>query len=443
MCLAAGIPDEADQYQLVFYADRRYSGVLTVSDLLITSGTDEYRIAAGHHDISTIDLRRRWQQVGRLASCSSPYGNHSVEMPEGWDLEAVHPARLAAADWLLYSQIDRATFGQNTPVDGVVSDQASTPGSAVLFGHSDSPESVAGLSVLPDDSRAYFCDRSFTAYRLSTGVEATGPPLAGVGERIAKIPRVTVLRNDFELAQVAAGGRVGFAHGFAQAAFGLLLADGIAAGTVALGAGLEQVFLQSGNQFVDVVAVRSSMYNGTRRLLESAGLAFALPMAACSEVLADRICELTGRIDWSMACASPTSDGQECGRCVRCFRIGRRIASGVPLEPGQAVLRHLQSRPLKGATRLVYAAQKLGFRHADLDEYADVDLEYLERSFDYALETVIPPSLQSHVHRRLRSFGIAPMSDDDELRLRTIGQIFAPEQFSWTRAGIAEPESYS
>jgi hypothetical protein len=254
------------------------------------------------------------------------------------------------------------------------------------------------------------------------------------------VDNLIVIPNTFEQIQLAAGGRHGFAHNFGYAALGLLLADHADAGALAFGSVMEQVFLRSGHLFADVVALERSTFNALRRLVNSAGLFLALPTAGCSEVLTTRIADTGRYAGLAISCPSAAPDGTACGTCFKCFRKLRLEGRADAPDPDSSVVHALEKYPLKSATSVMYAVQRSGYRHPVLDEYRDVELDFLERYFDYAIEHMLPEHLQDHVRGQLAQLGVPPMTEDDELRLRLIGQTFWPESFSWTRAGIAEPD---
>jgi hypothetical protein len=49
---------------------------------------------------------------------------------------------------------------------------------------------------------------------------------------------------------------------------------------------------------------------------------------------------------------------------------------------------------------------------------------------------IVPAAIGGHVRARLAELGIDPMTPDDATRLRSIGQVFWPEAFDRTRAGL-------
>lgn len=433
------LPAEADAYQLVLYASREYRGTLVLDDPRLVVGATEHRIGEGVHVSRPVDLGRRWRQDGTRVVCASVYGEHWAEMPAGWRLDAVHPAALAAAEWLIYGAVDRQAFGVRPAPPVPEPGERRAPGRTTLLSYSIGTDSTAAMTLLPDDTIGYYCRRAYDSYLSATGAEIALPSPEPWERRLAGLGNVIPIPTTFEQVRLAGGGRHGFAHNFGYAAIGLLLADHLDAGVLAFGSVLEQVFLRSGNLFADVVAIPGSSFHSLRRPLEAAGLFTALPTAGCSEVLTSRISD-TGRFAGvAISCPRPGPGGAPCGTCFKCFRKLRIEGRADVPPPDPGVLKLLEKYPLKSATSVVYGAQRAGFRHPALDAYEDVELDLLERYFDYAIDHMLPPHLREHARRQLAALGIEPMTDEDDLRLRTIGQVFWPEEFSWSRAGISEP----
>jgi len=430
---------EADRYQVVFYADRRYRGVLELGDIRVTAGRTDYGIGPGTHFTRDLDLERHWRQDGNRLVCDSWYGRHWAEMPAGWSLDAVHPSALAAADWILYSNLDKAAFGVVKPAPDPDDGDRRQIGSRTLLSYSLGTDSTAALTLLPDDTVRFYCQRAYRHYHLSSGVKVELQDPTPWDAGVARVPNTFMIPNTFELARVGAGLRLGFAHSYGYAAIGLLLADFTDAGTLAFGSVLEQVFLRSGNLFADVVEIPASLYNGLRRLVNSAGVNLALPTAGCSEVLTSLIADRGRFSGLAISCPRAAPDGTPCGTCFKCFRKMRLDGRLDAPDPDEAVVHLLEKYPLKSATSVVYAAQRSNFRHPAIDRYRDLDLGFLVRYFDYAVEHMLPPPLAAHVRGQFAALGIAPMTPDEERRLRTLGQVFWPESFSWSRAGLPDP----
>ena len=429
----------ADAYQLVIYADRLQRGTLQLGNVHLIAGAHRFHLARGRHRITAVDLERRWFQDGDRVLCASPFGEHWARMPDQWRLDAVHPAALAAADWILYAPLLDLAFGATVPPPLPASGVRRPPGRHTLLSFSAGTDSTAALTLLPDQSFRYYCERAFDGYRLGSGARITLPDPRPWDERLQRVDNLTVVPNTFELARVAAGGRLGFAHRYGYAAIGLLLADHLEAGVLAFGSVMEQVFLRLGHLFTDVVAHPRSTYHALRRVLEGAGLALALPTGGCSEVLTTRISDLGRYSGLAISCPNTSPDGHPCGSCFKCFRKLRLQGVTSLPDPDPGVEAVLKAYPLKSATSVVRAAQESGYRHPALERYRALDLGFLDRYFDYGIEHLLPPSLAEHARLELSALGIRPMAPEDEWRLRTIGQVFWPESFSWSRAGLSDP----
>jgi hypothetical protein len=429
----------ADVYQLVVYADRRYRGTLELLEPHIVAGAERYWVGAGRHVVEPIPLERNWYQEEQRVVCSSPFGDHWAEMPPGWRLDEVHPAALAAADWILYAPLVELAFGVTEATPLPVDDRRRRPGRQTLLSFSAGTDSTAALTLLPDATFRYYCERAFDRYLLGSGAEVALPDIGPWRDRMGQVENLTIVPNTFELARIAAGGRLGFAHNYGYGAIGLLLADHLEAGVLAFGSVMEQVFLRLGHLFTDVVAHPRSTYQALRGLLDGAGLFLALPTGGCSEVLTSAISDLGRFSGLAISCPRAGRDGSPCGTCFKCFRKLRLEGRSSLPEPDAAVEKVLRAYPLKSATSVVYASQRAGYRHPALDRYRKLDLGFLERYFDYAVEHMLPPPLAEHARAEFARLGIRPMSPEDEWRLRTIGQVFWPESFTWARAGLTDP----
>jgi hypothetical protein len=435
----AALPEAADRYQLVVYASRTLRGRLRLSNLQLVAGAFTHAIGRGEPVRRAVDLERSWRQEDRRVICSSVYGEHWAEMPPGWRLDEVHPAALAAADWILYAAVNKMAFGVAEPAPDPDDNHRRIIGSKTLLSFSAGTDSTAAMTLLPDDALRYYCQRSFRRYFIGSGAEVTLPDPAPWDERLSRVANLTSVPNNFELVRIAGGGRLGFAHTTGYAAIGLLLADHLDVGALAFGSVMEQVFLRSGNLYTDIVKLKSSSYNGFRRLVEAAGVSFALPTASCSEVLTTRI-SAEGRFRGvAISCPRPSASGEACGTCFKCFRKQRLEGRVDVPAPEDSVVHLLEKHPLKSATSVVYAAQRSGYTHPNIDPYRDLDLGFLDRYHGYAVDHLLPPELGAHVRGEFARLGIEPMSADDERRLRLLGRTFVPEQFNWERAGLTDP----
>lgn len=114
-----------------------------------------------------------------------------------------------------------------------------------------------------------------------------------------------------------------------------------------------------------------------------------------------------------------------------------RLEGGEAVDPTPAILKVLSKHPLKSATSLIYAIQKSSFRHPSIDKYLNMDLIFLEKYHGYAVDQLVPEYQREFVKNSYSRLGIAPMTKEEELQLRSVGKTFWPEMFDPVRAGIA------
>lgn len=426
----------ANEYQVTIYADRTLTGRLTIGRPRIVAGMTEYAIGAGTHLNRKIDLAKHWRQEGNRVICSSYLGEHWADMPDGWQLDSVHPAALEAAEWLIYARIEERYFGIKRRAPAPTVERPA--GDVDLLSFSLGTDSTAAMTVMPDEVIKFYCKRPYNSYFLANGARASVPDHGLYENSLAKVPNLIEVPNTFEQARISAGQPHGYGHNFGYAAVGLLLADHLGAGSIAFGSVMEQVFLRSGHLYADVVKMPGSNYNSLRKLLRGAGLTLTLPTAGLSEVLTSRIAENGRYAGLAISCPRPRADGSACGTCFKCFRKLRLDGNPDVPPPDNSVLYALSKRPLKSATSVIYACQRSGFRDPVIDEYLGVDLGLLERYHDYALTNMLPEHLAEFARAEMARHGIEPMGADDEYRLRSLGRIFAPDEFDAARAGLTE-----
>lgn len=104
-------------------------------------------------------------------------------------------------------------------------------------------------------------------------------------------------------------------------------------------------------------------------------------------------------------------------------------AEGQAPEPNKAVVEILKKRPLKSATSNVYAAQLSGYTLHGLDEYSNVDLDFINRYATPFLPAIVGEELAADVRSRLHELGIRAMSSEDVVKLKNIARTFDPDNF--------------
>jgi hypothetical protein len=391
--------------------------------------------------VHSLDLQPTWSQTGRRLEVSWLDNTFFAEMPEGFKLEKVSPERLEAADILLFDAIGQNVF--NTPrklvskdlrmasrIDGAEPDGSGK----IMLSFSTGEDSTAALALLPSKRTIpFYSKRTYSEYRRADGI------VIHLGDREAEqrslkmLSSVVEVPTSFEKIGISVGLRHGYVEGFGYGAIGLLLCDHFGAEMVAFGSVMEQVYLKSGNNFTDIRGYESSRYNRYRDLFAWAKTGFVLPTGFLSEILTNKICQLSIDQYKAVPCPDTDPDGNPCGTCFKCFRKLRLEGKIAPV-PAPNVVTLLEKRPLKSATSVVLAAQISGCQDYSLDEYTDLDLKKFNRYFATGLHDLVPPILAKELAERLSEFDIEPMTNEEEEWVRDIAQIFDPDNYDVRKA---------
>ena len=413
----------------------------TVRDIEIMH---EQRVLKLGHAWADIDFKPRWLQRDRRIEVTWLGSTFWAEMPEGFKLESLSASKMDVVNDLLFGNIGVQIFGRSRMLmaednRGDFGRLQEAPESRVLLAYSAGEDLTAALRILPPDRTIpYHSKRPMKSYfRASDGANIKLPSASYEQRAIAKTGNVVEIPTTFEAIGLTVGKPFGYRDNFGYAALGVLLSDFYGCNTVAFGSVMEQVFMKSGNNFLDLKKNLHARTPRYRDLLASVGLYFALPTGALSEVITNRICALSADRLISVPCPLTDDDGTPCGKCFKCFRKMRLDEK--PVEPPtQAISDILRKRPLKSATSVVYAAQKVNYSGDELSEFMEEDLNFLNRYFEDGLTYLNPADIAAHIILELRQMGFAPMNNEDEERLRKIALVFDPENYSPKRSGITQ-----
>lgn len=431
------IPPRVCYLQVVLYCPAAFVDEVTVEDLRFVHDAKVGRLVGRNIAWEDFDFSRRWSQKGNRLFLNCYYGEFWADMPVGWRMEAVHPAAWTIVEELLFGKMEFELFGRPrlnaNKLEGATRPQGKRP----LLSFSAGTDSTAALALMPWHTAKFHTRRAYEYYFAPIGKLIPCPNFEAVDRSIATMKNVCVVNYTFEQIPLGIGMRHGGRDQLGYAATGILLADHFDAGALAFGSVLEQVFLQSGHHYSDIVAYGSSSQNRYRKMLRHAGLDFMLPVGGCSEVVTSAIVDRSEFKSLAVSCPRVDAAGTECGVCFKCFRKQRFSGTNGP-DPLPEVYDVLKKYPLKSATSLIYACQKSGWVCDEIERYMDIDLDYLNRYHGYAINHLVPAGWQEGIRRKLKSYGIEPMTAEDELKLRSVGLVFWPEQHRSKMAGFGD-----
>ena len=402
---------------------------------LIVCGEDPQRttwLADGSLDnLTPLDTSKRWTQNGKVVAVTWLGQTFRSTMPQGWKLSSLDEQHVNVINDFLFGPLELALFEKKRfrlqPLHAM-----DTAGRTYrydsLLSFSAGEDSTAALVLLPEKRTAAFhLRRSFTQYRMANGA------LVDLGEKraewdaVKRVPGCIVIPSDFEMVAVSVGTKKGLADSFGYVLFGVMLADFLGARSVSTGSQLDTMMMENGRAFVDVFERKGSQMHYLRQALAHVGLDLVCPAAATSEVLTNKLCRMNADRFLAFSCPNTDENHQPCGVCYKCFRKSRFADAGDLKEPSAATLEFFDKVPLKMAAPTMYAVQKSGYKHPTLDKYKG-DLSFLERYYPYALENFVPDYLREDVRAALERHGIEPMTAEDELSLRSVGQVFMPAE---------------
>ena len=97
--------------------------------------------------------------------------------------------------------------------------------------------------------------------------------------------------------------------------------------------------------------------------------------------------------------------------CYKCYR--KQLLNGNILPMNRETDIFISKRPPKMAVSIIYACQKSNLVLPQLEEYMDMDLNFLERYYNPYLSLNNPETSITLINR-LNKYGIKPMSLDEE-----------------------------
>lgn len=442
ICLEINIPISAKRVTVFSYTDRSVPIGWDINSASIICEDAKFDICTRGIYRQELDFSKTWSQEGNRIAVEWLGNKFFAEMPQGFDILSISQDAIDVVNDLLFGKIESNLFGRgrlllSTSVEsaGDFGRNAEFVTNGIMLCFSGGEDSTAALRLLPREiTRKYHSKRAYSDYYKSDGSRIILNNTINEEMAIERVGDCVTVPNDFEKIGISVGMPHGYRDSFGYAALGILLSCHYGCNVIAFGSVMEQVFMKSGYDFTDVVNYRGSSYNRYRNLMASIGLYFSLPTGFLSEVVTNKICSLSKDRYTSVPCPNTNESGQSCGICFKCFRKTRLDGTGDILPPSPGVVYILGKRPLKSATSLMYAVQKTGYDGAELDEYMDVDLDFLTRYFGSYFPLLTPADVSPQIAQELEALGIEPMSEADEKQVKEIAKVFYPSAYSEHRA---------
>jgi hypothetical protein len=387
-------------------------------------------LSASDFNDRPFSLEAFWNQAGRRLSLTCLDESVFFDLPESWSVDMVTHNQRELVEDFMFGGLRAKFFGVQRLLDKAMSPARMNTGAhgKTVLSYSTGEDSTAALAVLPENTPRYFCRRPYKKFITCTGKMVPLKRRYAEEHAISLVPDCIIVDTDMELLTTKFGGKFGNPTTASVASVGVLLANFLDVSSVSIGAQLETSYLINGRAFTDVFSIKSSMPWKYKRLFNYAGLDICYPVSALSEVLTNRTVTAVADRFFTASCPHMGADLKPCGKCYKCFRKVQLSGGNLSKLPPKT-LKLLDKNPLKMATSSIYAARKGGFKHHAFDRYKDLDLSFLERYYDRAVETLVPFALRDFIRQRYCELGFEPMTADDEYKLRTIATHIAPKLY--------------
>lgn len=420
--------EAATRLEIGIYQDRNVAAVIFMSDFEIFSGDGIFGVTSSGLVKKSDGLTKTWHARDNRLYVTCELGSFYCEFPSKFNLNAITDNQKYLAEYLLFGPIEEKLFGINSyehyqklmqPISGV----AARDKSVIMHAFSGGADSVAAAALLPKNTINYYCERVSDTYRLSNGARIKTQNQSVYFKIIEKFGALRI-KNNFEHIGLAAGERHGFRHGLGYGAVGILLSHLFGGNTLSFGAALEVIMMQSGYRYIDPVSSPNSKALRMKNLFASGGFALAYPVAGCSEYINAKISDQVGG-RFVVSCPNEGEDYKPCGACFKCFR--KLAFLGQASRPSQNVINSFEKKPMKLWPTVILSVQKSGFKHPNVQRLTKLDLSFLERYFDLAIDIWLPHDVRIGVRERLATFGFSPMNKKDIENWKKSGEFFASE----------------
>ena len=357
----------------------------------------------------TYQITKRWKQKGDMLFFDSGTREISFKMPKGWKITETHPDLFRITHHFLCSPWEANIL------DGWIPSRRKgwRPGLAFSGG----VDSTACMELMPPETLLFYHQRNgfesnldhSNAFRFIDKLRNDGK-------------QTVVVKSNHEQIRLDHEKSAGFSTDLAGAIHVILLADYFELGAVAMGMPLENSYLFHGHKGRNFN--ESSYWKTYSSILQKAGLDLLLPTVGASEIINQKIVELSDYDDYAESCLRSKQEGRVCGKCWKCFRKNSLKGKEVLIQ-GE-IEKFLQKRPLKQAISTLYAIQRLPKAQQDTikEKYPDLvlllddDYSMFERYFPSFVE-IIPESYRLEILEKIAAVA-EPMTQEECSRLLSI-----------------------
>lgn len=420
-----------DNIDLILYFGKKNYFNVKLENLFVSNGRNiKYFTNGEWSQEETISKHIEWVQEGSKLVCKSFFGRHFAEFPCEWDIKQIPEIVFKVSEYYLMSPLFAFFFTEEVVIKKVMEElqeyrinnqQNVNEKSKPLISFSFGVDSTAAAALLSETAIKFYLDRTYNKYTASNGKVVNKNNFIYFEKIYHKVPNLFIVKTNFEIIAPAAGMPHGFRHNWGYSSIGVILAHVLGCDTLCFGSVLQEMFLGSKSNYIDVIERKTSGYNTNKEMINLAGLKFALPTGGISEILTTKIANEGKLQGVASFCPNIDDNGTPCYKCWKCFRK-IRLSGYAGIKPNETVYDVLSKRPIKQAPTVIYAVKKSNELEYLPSTYHDIDVDFLESYYDYALENMMPNDLYVEVVSELERLNVKPMIEKDILRMQDIGE---------------------
>lgn len=355
-------------------------------------------------------MTKKWEQINNRLHFKKDKIDIYFDMPDGWKLKETHKTILNLAEYVI--------SGGNIykyKMDDIMKWDKRAPGTKTGLSFSGGADSTAAMLLLPKDTILYYHERINDKQSIMN--QANQLYMMKNMDR-----NVYCIKSNHENIRTYFDKYIGFTTDYACMVGLILMADFLDLKNVATGTILGSTYVYKGYSYIDYF--KSDKCKRWIKIFKQAGLNLIMPVACCSEVITNKIVNKSKYKDLSYSCLRGIL-GESCDSCYKCFR--KNLLNGFESSYSVEVIKNLRIRPLHQGDALIYGANKYNLDHVIFNEYKDLDMGWMERYYEKALE-LVPEELRSEIIERLKYYGILKMTEDDINKMKKYNIGYSKEE---------------
>lgn len=343
----------------------------------------------------------QWKQEGDTLLYKKGDIEAYFEMPKGWKLNQTHETILKLAEFVIINGLGDNKYKMSE----ILKWEKRPSGTKTGLSFSGGTDSTAAMCLLPEDTILYYHERTEDDQKIMDQSNQIHM-VENLGKKVYRI------KSNHENIRTYFDKHIGFTTDYACMVGLILMADFLNLKNVATGTMLGSTYIYKGYSYIDYV--KSDKHERWKKIFNQAGLNMIMPVACCSEVLTNEVTNKSRYWKLSYSCLRGEL-GKSCNECYKCFR--KNLLNGKESHYSREVIRNLNTEPIHQGDALIYGANKYNLNDTILNKYKDLDMSWMERYYEKALE-LVPKDMRQGIKDRLKFYNIKNMTKEDIRKMK-------------------------